>query len=154
MADDDLTHGEIKRTFDRVEAAQRATNDRVADLAKSMMPVELWAAEHRALREMVEEFRATLSDGLRQQEARSLERRQSLMAKDSDLEQRLNGLHTEFDRKVELLKRELAAERDAERSRATADEKRGTARTANWIAAAIALSAVIGLIVTLVGGGH
>lgn len=46
---DELTPGEIKRTFDRVEAAQRATNDRLAEQARQMVPSEVWAAQHRAL---------------------------------------------------------------------------------------------------------
>jgi hypothetical protein len=59
---DDFTPGEIARSIKRLEdaitacgtrsdAAVRATNDRVAELAKSMLPTELWAAEHRALKE-------------------------------------------------------------------------------------------------------
>lgn len=46
---DEMTPGEIRRTFDRVEAAQRATNDRLTDLASKVVPTDLWAAEHRAL---------------------------------------------------------------------------------------------------------
>lgn len=66
---DEMTPGEIARTFDRVEAGQRATNDRLADLAKSMVPTELWAAEHRALKEDVSHLEHDTLTGFARAEA-------------------------------------------------------------------------------------
>jgi hypothetical protein len=46
---DDMTPGEIRRNFERVEHALKDGDDRHADLARRMVPTELWSAEHRAV---------------------------------------------------------------------------------------------------------
>lgn len=56
MADDE-TLGEVSRNVARlerrVESGQRDTDNRLANLAKDMVPHGLWAAEHKALDEKV-----------------------------------------------------------------------------------------------------
>ncbi len=52
--EDPLTPGEIRRAFERSEAADKALGDRITQVASDALPTKLWAAEHRALTEKVD----------------------------------------------------------------------------------------------------
>jgi hypothetical protein len=51
---DEMTPGETRRSFERIERQQKASDDRLGELARQMVPTELWAAEHRAALERIE----------------------------------------------------------------------------------------------------
>lgn len=89
MADDDWTPGEIKRTVQRLDAAikqgcdrsdasVRATNDRLAELAKSMVPTELWAAEQRALKDDLAHLEHDMTAGFARVESTAAERHRAV----------------------------------------------------------------------------
>lgn len=63
---DEMTPGEIRRTLERMEREhredQRATDDRITKLAADMVPTTLWASEHRALKDDVDEVKTDLKD--------------------------------------------------------------------------------------------
>ena len=134
---DELTNGEIKRWLERletrVETGQRATDDRMTQLAKDMVPHTLWAAEHKALEDTVTEVRSDMAAGFERVERTSLERKAALEKAD-------------------------AANAKAIKEVKDAQEYRTRGRTsvvANWIAAAGVIVAVGLLIATLVtSGGH
>jgi predicted ArsR family transcriptional regulator len=44
-----MSDGEIRRNFDRADKDRQAIAQRLADLAKDMVPAALWDAEHRAI---------------------------------------------------------------------------------------------------------
>jgi hypothetical protein len=111
MAADEMTPGEIRRTFDRqdaaireagnrADAAVRATNDRVAELAKSVVPTELWAAEHRSLKDDVTHLEHDMLSGFARLEATAAERHQALGREVRDvktlIETEVNDLRTEI----------------------------------------------------------
>jgi predicted nucleic acid-binding Zn-ribbon protein len=52
-----MSPGEVRRTLERIERAQseaqKASDDRMSELARKTVPAELWAAQHRALEERV-----------------------------------------------------------------------------------------------------
>ena len=54
---DEMTPGEIRRTFERIERSQKesqkACDDRMNELARKAVPVELYATERRALEDRV-----------------------------------------------------------------------------------------------------
>jgi DNA helicase IV len=50
---DDMTPGEVRRSFERIERQQKASDDRLGELARQMVPTELWSAEQRADRERI-----------------------------------------------------------------------------------------------------
>lgn len=81
---DDLTPGEIRRSLERIEAAQRdahrAIDDRLADLARKTVPVELWAAEHKALGEDVKHLEGDFHEAVDRIERTSQERMATLRA--------------------------------------------------------------------------
>lgn len=153
MAADEMTPGEVNRTFARHEDALRVVGDRITGLAKSMVPVELWSAQHQALQSDLADLKADTRDAFARAEATSLERRNALQARDKDLAAETANLRAELDRKVVALKKELAAERKAERELENSTQSKGTTKTANVIAAIVALAAVATLVVTLVGQG-
>lgn len=135
---DDLTSGEIMRRFDRIERDQRATDDRITQLAKDMVPTTLWASEHEALEGVVAELRADMQAGFGRVEDTARERKSALDRKDAELAAGLAEVRRE------------AAEDRAER------DKRRPGVIANWITAAGVVVALVALIVTLVTthGGH
>ena len=81
---DDLTPGEIRRTFERIERAlqdsQRASDDRMNELARKTVPAELWAAEHRALVDDVKHLETDVHEGFERVERTSRERKAVLEA--------------------------------------------------------------------------
>lgn len=129
---DDLTSGEISRRFERIERDQRATDDRITQLAKDMVPTTLWQSEHEALEGVVAELRADMRAGFERVEATSQERRAALAARDAELAA-----------SVAEVRREVAEDR-ADR------DKRRPSVVANWITAAGVVVALVALIVTLV----
>jgi hypothetical protein len=153
VADDSMTPGEIARTFQRHAEDLRSIDGKITDLAKAMVPTELWAAEHRALQNDLVEHERDTRDAFTRAEATSLERRSALQTKDAELEARIEALRKDVFRKIADLEASFNAKLNAERQRATNEEAHGTAKTANWIALAIALISVAGLIVALLGQG-
>lgn len=101
---DELTNGEIRRWLERIEArvteGQRATDDRLTNLAKSMVPADLWAAEHRAVVDDVKHLQTDTTDALARVEKTSLERRAALTARDDDLEKKIEALRKSIDQKA------------------------------------------------------
>lgn len=49
MPDESLSDGEIRRNFERIDKGMQAQADRLAALAREMVPAVLWDAEHRAV---------------------------------------------------------------------------------------------------------
>lgn len=136
MADDE-TLGEVSRNVARlerrVEAGQRDTDNRIADLASKMVPTSLWAAQHEALERTVAELRTDMTTGFERVERTSQERKSAL--------EKADAANAKAIKEV----------KDAQETRA-----RGrTSAVANWIAAAGVIVAVGLLIATLVtSGGH
>lgn len=134
---DDLTPGEIHRWLQRLEQrvtdGQRATDDRITQLAKDMVPTALWASEHEALEGVVAEQRTDMAAAFARAESTSLERKAAL-------------------EKADLANAKAIKEvKDAQQDRARGH----TSVVANWIAAAGVIVAVGLLIATLVtSGGH
>lgn len=79
-----MSPGEIRRTMDRIEQAQRdgqrATDDRITRLAAEMVPTALFTSEHKALADDVHHLEGDTHDGFARVDATSLERTQTLRA--------------------------------------------------------------------------
>lgn len=79
---DEMTPGEVRRTIERLELAQReahkAIDDRLANLAQQMVPASLWQSEHKALSDDVKHLEADTRDGFERVERTSLERKRAL----------------------------------------------------------------------------
>lgn len=79
---DEMTPGEIRRTFDRIERdhkeSQKAADDRLTELARKMVPTELWQSEHRALGEDVKHLESDLREAVERTEKTSQERMTTL----------------------------------------------------------------------------
>ena len=79
---DDMTPGEMRRSLERIENAQReahkAIDDRLADLARKTVPVELWAAEHKALGDDVKHLETDFREEAARIERTSQERMATL----------------------------------------------------------------------------
>lgn len=79
---DDMTAGEIRRTLERLERAQRdahkAIDDRISELARKTVPAELWASEHKALVDDVKHLEADCREGFERVERTSQERMTTL----------------------------------------------------------------------------
>jgi hypothetical protein len=75
---DDMSPGEVRRTLERIEQAQRdsnrATDDRISELARKAVPAELWAAEQKNITERIEHGERDHAEALTRIENRSLER--------------------------------------------------------------------------------
>lgn len=46
---DEMSDGEIRRSFDRIDRDVRSVGDRLTQTAREMVPSALWSAEHQAL---------------------------------------------------------------------------------------------------------
>lgn len=92
---DDLTPGEIRRAIERLEQAQKdsnkASDDRVANLAQQMVPAALWAAEHKALVDDVKHLETDVHEGFDRVERISVERRTVLEADITKIRKGLEG---------------------------------------------------------------
>lgn len=79
---DDMTPGEVQRTLERIERAQRdahkAIDDRIANLAQQMVPASLWQSEHKALADDVKHLEADCREGFDRVERVSQERKKGL----------------------------------------------------------------------------
>lgn len=138
---DDLTPGEIRRSFDRIERALKDGDDRHATLASKMVPVDLWQSEHRSLEGRLQEHRDDTRAALDRVERTSQERRAALT-------QDITAVRTLVEREVEDLRDEIKTLRDerAKRSEITWQKVTG-------LIAALAGAALV--IVTLFhSGGH
>ncbi len=141
-ADDDVTLGELHRTLDRLErrvdSGQRATDDRITQIASQMVPHSLWAAEHKAIEDTVAEAKADMQAGFERVERASQERKGVLERKDAELA-----------KEIAEVRKEVASDR-------VARERARPGNLANWLTGAGVLVALIALIVTLVAthGGH
>ena len=138
---DEMTPGEISRTFQRQDADRRAINDRVAELAKSMVPTELWAVEHRALKEDVSHLEADMNAGFTRIEATAAERHKAQGREIRDLET--------------LIKTEVAGARAEIKAMREDRAKRSTNAWQIIIASIAALAAVALVVVSVLSsGGH
>lgn len=96
---DDPTLGELARNLARIEThldrALKNSDDRVANLARDMVPTELWKAEHQQLQDEVKSLRDELREAIRDAVARvnttSLERKAVLDGQIADLTKKLAG---------------------------------------------------------------
>jgi hypothetical protein len=79
---DDMTPGEMRRSLERIENGQRdahkAIDDRIADLARKTVPVELWASEHKALADDLKHLEGDVRDAVDRIERTSQERMATL----------------------------------------------------------------------------
>lgn len=151
MAEDPMTPGEIERTFQRHDDALRIVGDRITDLAKAMVPTELWERQHRALEDVVRDLKADMAAGFQRVESTSQERKSALQTKDNELGAAIETLRRDITRRIGDVERHIKEERAARES----EESRGTQKVSTWIAAVIALVSVVSLIVALMGqGGH
>jgi hypothetical protein len=77
-----MTEGEIRRTLARIEQAQKdankASDDRLANLAQQMVPAALWASEHKALADDVKHLETDFREEVARIERTSQERMQTL----------------------------------------------------------------------------
>lgn len=124
MTEDDLTHGEIRRTLERLERERGDTDNRITQLAGQMVPSALFTSNFEALQQSFADLRTEMRLGFAQVEKTSVERRDALRAKDGELAELISGL-----------------------------EKTRTARAANWIAFGLLALTAVGLIVTVLGQG-
>lgn len=141
MADDPMTPGEVKRTFDRQDSAIRATNDRLADLAKSMVPTELWAAEHRALEDKLAHLERDTLNGLSRIENAAGERHKAIGREIRDLKELV-------EREIEDVREDLKALQEHRRQ----EHEQSSSRLIAWVAALAAVGLLIATI--LQSGGH
>ena len=136
---DDLSNGEIRRWLERtdrqMQAGQKATDDRLAQLASQMVPTSLWAAEHKALEDTVAELRADMKTGFERIENTSRERKAVLEKADAENAAAIS-----------------AVRRMVEDERAGRDKSR-PAIVANWITVSGVLVALAALVVTLLTHG-
>jgi hypothetical protein len=140
--------GEIRRTLDRHEM-------RLMELARSMVPSELWDAQHRALAAVVADLKADMLARFAQVESTSLERKSALIAKNAELEAALASMRQEFLRRLDAIVAEFDGKLAAERERSRSEESNGSSRTANIIAAVIAIGTIAAVLIALLGqGGH
>jgi chromosome segregation ATPase len=79
---DDMTPGEIRRSIDRIEGSQReahkAIDDRLAEVARKSVPVELWQSEQKALADDVKHLESDFRDAVDRIERTSQERMTTL----------------------------------------------------------------------------
>ena len=79
---DDMTPGEIRRSIERIERShqdgQRAVDDRLAEVARKSVPLELWAAEHKALGDDVKHLESDFREAVERIERTSQERMTTL----------------------------------------------------------------------------
>jgi hypothetical protein len=77
-----MTPGEVRRTLERIEQSQKDANkagdDRLANLAQQMVPASLWASEHKALADDVKHLEADVREGFDRVERTSQERMATL----------------------------------------------------------------------------
>lgn len=77
-----MTPGEVRRTLERLERAQRdankASDDRLNELARKTVPAELYAAEQKALADDVQHQGADFREAVERIEKTSLERMATL----------------------------------------------------------------------------
>lgn len=104
---DEPTLGELGRRMDRFERDQRATDDRITGLAKSMVPADLWASEHKALQDDVKHLETDVNEALARVEKTSLERRAALSARDDDLAKAIEQARGEFRSALKALRTDL-----------------------------------------------
>jgi hypothetical protein len=90
---DEMTPGEVRRSFERIERQQKASDDRLGELARQMVPTELWAAEHRAALERIEHQEKDARDTAALIERTSQERMKMLLGQISDVRKSL-AAHT------------------------------------------------------------
>lgn len=142
MPDGEMTPGEIMRTFARVDAGQRATNDRVAELARETVSARQYETAHQALIDRVVHLEQDTTGRLSGLAATSSERYATVTRDMAELKER-------FDREIEDIRGEIKALR-SERARSH------EASWARWSAAIAAIAAVALVVVTLLGqaGGH
>lgn len=103
---DEPTLGELGRRLDRYERDQRATDDRITSLAKSMVPADLWASEHKALQDDVKHLETDVNEALARVEKTSLERRGALTKRDDDLAKAIEETRAELRAAIKALRDE------------------------------------------------
>lgn len=149
---DDFTPGEIARTFTRQDDAIRATNDRVAELARETVSAKSYEIAHQALIDRVIHLEQDMLERLGRIEAAAGERHKSLGRE-------IAGLKQLVEREVEDLREDIktmqsqkqqedAAREAAERSK----RNESSSRLIAWIAAIAAVALVV--VTVLQSGGH
>lgn len=108
---DEMSDGEIRRSFDRVERDVRSVGDRLTQTAREMVPSALWAAEHQALLD-----RAARDEQQQATEVARLEKALEAAARTSAAENA--ALRTLLEREVEDLRDEIKDIRSERESRA------------------------------------
>lgn len=99
MPDESLSDGEIRRSFERIDKSLQAQADRLAGLAREMVPAALWDAEHRAvLNQMARHERQA-------EEADARQDRQLQAFKDA-CDKASAQLHTELEKSIKELRQE------------------------------------------------
>jgi hypothetical protein len=86
---DDMTPGEVRRSFERIERQQKASDDRLGELARQMVPTELWSAEQRADRERIARQEKDAGDTAALIERTSQERMKMLLGQIADVRKSL-----------------------------------------------------------------
>lgn len=139
---DEMSDGEIRRSFDRIERDIRSVGDRLTQTARDMVPSALWSAEHQALVDRI-------ARGEQTQTVESGRLEKMVESSFRNLGGEVAGLRALVEREVEDLREEvkdLRTERDA-RSQITWQKVLGLIAT---------LAAVATVVVTLMGNakGH
>lgn len=106
MADEAMSDGEIRRSFERIELAARATNDRIAETARQMVPTELWQSEQRALLDKVDHLSRDTAEAQSRLErtlGRELRDLKALIEREvEDLRDEIKAMRTERARRSEI----------------------------------------------------
>jgi hypothetical protein len=106
MGDEAMSDGEIRRSLERIELAARATNDRIAETSRQMVPTELWQSEHRAVLDKVEHLTRDTTDGQARLEktlGREIRDLKALVEREvEDLRGEIKAMRTERARRSEI----------------------------------------------------
>lgn len=106
MAEERMSDGEIRRTFDRIERDVRSVGDRLTQTAREMVPSTLWAAEHQAALD-----RITRAEQQQAVESARLEKAQESSARAlgedvEDLRGEVKSLRTQHEADIKALRTE------------------------------------------------
>lgn len=103
---DEMSDGEIRRTFERIERDVRSVGDRLTQTAREMVPSTLWAAEHQAALD-----RISRAEQQQSAEFARLEKAQDSSAKalDEDIEDvrgEIKALRTQHEADIKAVRTE------------------------------------------------
>jgi chromosome segregation ATPase len=99
-----MTPGEIRRSIDRIEGSQRdahkAIDDRLAEVARKSVPVELWASENKALADDLKHLGSDFRDAVDRIERTSQERMTTLRGEIAGVRSEVSEVRKAQDRHV------------------------------------------------------